>query len=119
MFSYARNSCHRNHRRFTLCGYHHAEGHGGSWKECQDCRDSFETEMYVWYGTNECNFEKLANPPSYEPTHCSICGTVISLSKDGYTTWADEYWCESCAAKKMEEEFRKTKPIRRRGSPRK
>jgi hypothetical protein len=23
MFSYARNSCHRNHRRYTLCGYHH------------------------------------------------------------------------------------------------
>ena len=22
MFSYARNSCHRNHLRYTLCGYH-------------------------------------------------------------------------------------------------
>jgi SWIM/SEC-C metal-binding protein len=24
LFSYARNSCHRNHRRYTLCGIHHA-----------------------------------------------------------------------------------------------
>ncbi len=29
MFSYARNSCLRNHRRYTLCGYHHTEGHEG------------------------------------------------------------------------------------------
>jgi len=34
MFSYARNSCYRNHDRFTLCGYHHTEGHAGDWKEC-------------------------------------------------------------------------------------
>ena len=27
MFSYARNSCHRNHARYTLCSYHHNEGH--------------------------------------------------------------------------------------------
>src|SRR3989338_8005647 len=25
IFSYARNSCYRNHRRYTLCGSHHAE----------------------------------------------------------------------------------------------
>ncbi len=28
LFSYERNSCHRNHRRYTLCGYHYDEGHG-------------------------------------------------------------------------------------------
>jgi len=31
-FSYARNSCYRNHRLYTLCGYHYAEGHPGDWK---------------------------------------------------------------------------------------
>ncbi len=31
-------------------------------------RESFETEMYVYYGTNEYNFEVLENPPEYEPT---------------------------------------------------
>lgn len=66
LFSYARNSCHRNHRRFTLCGYHHAEGHRGSWKDCSRCRREFETEIYVYYGTNEYNFEKLEDPPAYE-----------------------------------------------------
>jgi hypothetical protein len=29
IFSYARNSCSRNHRRFTLCGYHYTEEHEG------------------------------------------------------------------------------------------
>ena len=71
LFSYARNSCFRNHRRYTLCGFHHAEGHNGDWKTCALCRNSIETEMYVYYGTNEYNFEILKNPPSYEPTRCS------------------------------------------------
>jgi hypothetical protein len=68
LFSFARNSCHRNHRRFTLCGFHHAEEHPGRWQDCPKCRDQIETEMYVYYGTNEYNFEVLQNPPEYEPT---------------------------------------------------
>ena len=47
LFSYARNSCHRNHSRYTLCAYHYNEGHVGDWKGCKECRESFETEMYV------------------------------------------------------------------------
>jgi hypothetical protein len=96
LFSYARNSCHRNHRRFTLCGYHYAEEHAGKWQDCHECEAAFETEMYVYYGTNEYNFEKLENPPAYEPTRCSKCGTVIVLSEDGYSILGREYRCERC-----------------------
>ena len=65
--------------------------------ECKRCKDEMaETEMYVWYGTNEYNFEKLQNPPSYEPTHCSKCKEVITLSQDGYSTLGDKHFCEAC-----------------------
>jgi len=101
IFSYARNSCNRNHRRYTLCSYHFNEGHEGDWKDCPKCRDEFETEMYVYYGTNEYNFETLPNPPAYEPTKCVDCGKVIALGTDGYTTRGDDVWCERCAAKRM------------------
>lgn len=97
MFSYARNSCYRNHRRYTLCGYHYAEEHAGDWKDCSECRDSIETEMYVYYGTNEYNFEKLENPPEYEPTLCSKCKSVIILSEGGYLVKGDEYLCYDCS----------------------
>jgi len=103
MFSYATNSCSRNHGRYTLCAYHHMEGHHGDWKDCAECRDSFETEMYVWYGTNEFNFEKLPNPPEYEPTHCADCGKVIRLGEESHSTCGDDYWCERCTAKRMRE----------------
>ena len=103
LFSYARNSCSRNHRRYTLCGYHHMEGHEGDWKDCPECRKAFETEMYVWYGTNEYNFEKLPNPPEYEPTKCSDCGRVIRLGEDGYSMQGDDYWCDRCSARRMRE----------------
>jgi len=68
--------------------------------------------MYVWYGTNEYNFEKLPNPPSYEPTKCSKCGTIISLSEDAYSirggTRTREYWCEECTSEDMERSSRRT-----------
>lgn len=95
-FSFARNSCFRNHRRLTLCGFHDAEGHPGHWKDCPECRKEFVTEMYVWYGTNEYNFEKLDNPPAYEPTRCANCGKVIKLGTDGYSQSGHEYHCERC-----------------------
>jgi hypothetical protein len=106
MFSYAKNSCHRNHLRYTLCGYHFNEEHGGNWKICTKCRAAFEPEMVGWYGTNEYNFEKMPDPPSCKPTKCSRCGTVIKLGTDAYTRSADEYWCEICAAKEMEKRVR-------------
>lgn len=96
LFSYARNSCHRNHDRYTLCSYHHNEGHAGPWKDCKKCRDSFETEIYVGYGTNEYNFERLENPPTFEHTHCSRCGKVIKLGRDGYSQLGKDYKCDAC-----------------------
>ena len=101
MFSYARNSCYRNHRRYTLCGFHHTEGREGRWQDCADCRDAFETEMYVYYGTNEYNFEKVSNPPAFEPTHCHQCGRIISLGEDGYSMAGGDYFCERCSAERM------------------
>jgi hypothetical protein len=98
LFSYARNSCSRNHRCHTLCGYHYTEEHEGNWKDCTKCRNEIETEMYVWYGTNDHNFEKLENSPTYEPTKCDKCGSVIVLGEDVYSTQGDEYFCERCSS---------------------
>ena len=96
LFSYARNSCYRNHDHYTLCSYHFNEGHEGDWQDCPKCRESFQTEIYVWRGTNEYNFEILTNPPSYEPTHCSHCGKVIRLGYEGYSIKGKEYSCAAC-----------------------
>jgi len=99
LFSYARNSCHRNHDRYTLCASHFHEGHKGDWKDCPKCRTGFETEMYVYYGTNEYNFEKLPNPPAYEPTRCADCGIVIILGDGGFSTHRGKYRCGKCTTK--------------------
>jgi hypothetical protein len=96
MFSYARNSCSRNHRRYTLCGYHSNEGHTGDWRACEQCREAFETEIYVHFGTNEYNFVKLENPPSFEPTLCAKCSTKLDLGEGGYSYSAGKYCCLSC-----------------------
>ena len=105
MFSYARNSCSRNHRRFTLCGYHSAEEHVGAWQECKEYPHDFEheLEMYAWYGTNGYNFTKLENPPSFEPTHCSKCGKVIVLPNGGYSVFRGVYRCDRCGMSEREQ----------------
>ncbi|MFP4029573.1 MAG: SEC-C metal-binding domain-containing protein [Candidatus Brocadiia bacterium] len=99
VFSYARNSCYRNHRRYTLCGLHHAERHDGDWQDCQQCReDVLKTEMYVWRGTNEYNFEKLDDPPDFEPTHCAECGQRINFGEGGFSFNGDSYKCDECTS---------------------
>ena len=52
--------------------------------------------MYVWYGTNEYNFEKLENPPKFQKTHCTGCEKVIRLPDGGFTSLKDIYVCEEC-----------------------
>ena len=85
IFSYRRNSCHRNHSRYTLCGFHLNERHPGQWQNCAECRAAIEPEIYAYFGTNEYNFQVLENPPAYEPTHCSACGRVIVMAEGGYS----------------------------------
>lgn len=102
IFSYARNSCSRNHRRFTLCGYHNTENHKGNWKTCKRCLNSFDTEDYVWYGTDEYNFEKLPDPPKFEPTLCGNCKHIIKRSEEEYTLLPNgQFFCEICGTKQM------------------
>lgn len=96
LFSYAHNSCHRNHRRHTVCGHHFEEGHSGRWQDCAQCRRDTNTEMYVFHATNEYNFEVLENPPKYKPTRCAKCGKVIVLSQGGYSICGDRYECGEC-----------------------
>ena len=96
MFSFARNSCHRNHRRQTLCAFHFDNGHTGDWADCEKCRSEFDTEDYVNYGTNEYNFRKLPNPPTFEPTRCAKCDRVIDRMNDGFSISAGNFICGDC-----------------------
>ena len=97
LFSFSDASCHRNHRRFTLCGIHYEEGHKGNWQHCEKCRKMFDDEMYAYYGTNEYNHTILPNPPTYEPTHCAKCRMIISRGYDPYTSMPDgTFLCVKC-----------------------
>lgn len=107
LFSYERNSCHRNHRRYTMCGYHYAHDHSGNWKDCEECKAEFKTEMYVYMGTNQYNFEILTNPPDYEPTKCSKCNKRIRLGEEGgYSIQRDQYLCERCTEETLSSKFK-------------
>jgi hypothetical protein len=40
--------------------------------------------MYVWYGTNVYNFERLPHPPAYQPTRCGgSCTSSVRVNING------------------------------------
>lgn len=96
LFSYEANSCNRNHRRGTICGIHHIDGHDGKWQDCQKCKDNYSVEMYVYFGMSGYNFETLANPPSYPPIHCQKCSKIIRLGFDDCDLSNEGYFCDKC-----------------------
>ena len=55
-----------------------------------------KTKNLVKNGTNEYNFEKLENPPHFEPTRCDRCGVVIKLGTDGHSVGPRGTLCERC-----------------------
>lgn len=98
LFSYARNSCSRNHRRYTVCAVHFQEEHEGpDWRTCEECKGYFaKLEDYVWSATNEYNFVKLENPPAYEPTRCAKCNAIIKLAEEPHSIKGGSYYCAKC-----------------------
>lgn len=105
-FSYDRNSCKRNHNRYTLCGTHFNEEHDGHWKDCAKCRSMVDDEMYAYYGTNEYNFEVLDNPPSFELQKCYPCGTTIDRTLGGYSDGPEGLKCGPCSMKDFPPQLR-------------
>jgi len=116
LFSYAANSCYRNHDRYTLCASHMREGHKGQWQSCTKCREFCAAEMVCWYGTNEFNFEKMPDPPSFTPTHCAQCNAVIHPATEIVLINQMGYNCIRCIGKRhtdpTEREEKKTRTDR-------
>ena len=100
IFSFAKNSCYRNHDRYTLCSVHHHSNHKGKWQECTKCKKDYAIEHYVDYTTNEFNFEKLQNPPKIT-IKCINCGFESNTIQDfAFQTNKDFYCTKSKCQKK-------------------
>lgn len=86
LHSFARNSCYRNHDRYTLCGFHYHNNHSGEWQDCKACKDAFDLSDYVDRGTNAYNFEVLKDPEKVT-IKCVNCGfTGDNLDGFAYRT---------------------------------
>jgi len=99
MFTYSNVSCTRNHRRYTVCGYHHTEGHEGHWQNCEKCRSSFRSrEDLAGKGTSSFNFreDKWEDAPTFEPTKCTKCSRIIKLGSEAHSMVQGGYQCAKC-----------------------
>jgi hypothetical protein len=94
IFSYERNSCYRNHDRYTLCAYHSHESHTGRWQDCKKCKDNFDLPNYVSLGKNEYNFEILENPEKVTITCVNCNFTTDTLDEFAYQT-SKGYYCQN------------------------
>jgi hypothetical protein len=91
------DNCSQRHNRNTICGHHYNYKHEGQWQNCEKCKNSLMTEIYVWYGTNKFNFVKLDKLPKYELTVCCRCKSRIKLGEEGFLNYRNRYYCSSCA----------------------
>ena len=70
--TFLKNSCRRNHDKYTFCGQHSREKHIGDWKKCKICKNQNSDVDYTNLSTNNFNFEKL-NIQKKE-IKCANCG---------------------------------------------
>lgn len=103
LMTYERNSCARNHSRYSMCSTHHNERHSGSWKTCQRCRGNYDPYDYYTYGTNSpdvpsrSNFpdDVLDEPPPPLPC-CAQCGRSVDTATEGHSFGAEGLTCMRC-----------------------
>ena len=95
MMSYSQDHCKRSHCRYTLCGYHHTEGHVGDWRVCGQCKDDFlggklEGSARSWYSTNGFNMtpalESDLPQGSFITEPCGGCDGRITPGHDSVST---------------------------------
>lgn len=55
LFSYALNSCSRNHDRYSACSYHFIESHPGEWQDCIQCKENVVNDDFP---INEAYYER-------------------------------------------------------------
>ncbi|KAG4026802.1 hypothetical protein MFRU_036g00350 [Monilinia fructicola] len=101
MFSYSGVCCSRNHRRYTLCGYHHGEGHQEKdWKKCEKCvgGDLLNLTTAITQGTSSFNFkdDQWKDAPELKPVKCGNCNKIISTATEPYTGWGGSLRCMNC-----------------------
>jgi hypothetical protein len=95
LFSYATNTCNRNHDRYTLCSSHYHEEHEGKWQDCQKCKESFKLEDYAYYVTNDFNFEKLKDAPNVR-IKCVKCDFESDTIEDFAVGSSEGWYCGNC-----------------------
>ena len=70
MFSYARNSCHRNHNHYTLCAHHrNRREHEGDWKSVRAMPEQLYDRRLYLIKTSKCRLRRLPDifrPAFYE-----------------------------------------------------
>jgi len=99
LFSFATNSCHRNHRRYTLCSTHYYSNHKGKWQECKKCKDEYSIENYVYFATNDFNFEKLPNAPKIT-IRCINCEFESNTMEDFAFETSEGFYCTKSKCQK-------------------
>jgi hypothetical protein len=93
IFSFKRNSCYRNHSRYTICARHYHQCHFGPWQDCKECKKDSDSAEYIYFGTNEYNFEALKNPEKVI-INCANCDfTADTIDAFSFQT-SQGYYCE-------------------------
>ena len=114
-FSYSRNSCNRNHDRYTLCGSHYNEEHAGHWKDCDECRNPSKprctsgTEPTSTISRNWRIRPHSSQPSALSVGRSSIWAQIVShnVAKNSHAGNAARRRCARYCAEKLDPNYPK------------
>lgn len=103
LMSYGRNSCSRNHNRYTNCSNHNQAGHAGRWQDCAACKNGYDEYDWWTFGSNPpdlaacCNFpdDVLQGPRPSLPL-CSGCRRPVDTATEAHSFGATGLCCMAC-----------------------
>ena len=113
MMSYSRIHCVRNHRRYSICGHHHAEGHKGKWQNCKKCKKDHDAKKRVSYdyasragNPFKFNFDQDVvefDWPRIKFPKCDSCRRAIDTMMENFIrcfACHGSFQCDKCVTKR-------------------
>ena len=83
----------------TFCLTHYYSKHKGKWQECKQCKDEYSIENYVYFATNDFNFEKLPNAPKIT-IRCVNCEFESNTMEDFAFETSEGFYCTKSKCQK-------------------
>lgn len=89
-------NCDYKHSKNTICAVHYNENHLGSWITCEQCKNSYEGEIYKEMIKKSINFINIECNTTFEKKRCYNCNIELDILNGCFGINSKGYSCHLC-----------------------